>query len=397
MWLYLTLLLLPPGGATASHLAPRARPFVYLGIGAALVLIIGLRYHVGCDWNMYLLQFLQASSASLGEALTLNDPGYMLVNWSVAQFSLSIAAVNTICALILATSLLLFCRQLPRPWLGLFISLPIIILIAGFSATRQSVAIACVLLALYTHWTSRFSWAGIPLLLLGATFHESALALIPVLLLMKWKYPRRATASLGLLAAAGCGLAILALLVPFTANLLAGQPTSGGAWMRAVPIALALAAFPIVWQRSDLSERERSMLFWLAAFAVGCLVSGVASPFLMDRFGFYTVPFQMLVLTRLGDRPLRAPAALALNAAIAAPFLGLFLGWLMVGTTAACAIPYRTFLAHPGMLHIENTRTAFKFNHITDTWGVFRPLVEEATARANANHASGIQKGMTIQ
>src|SRR5687767_10262256 len=116
MWSYLALLLAPAGAAIASRLNAPGRRAIYALIGAVLTLVIGTRYHVGCDWNLYLLTFVRAqNSGSLAEALTVFTPGYMLVNWIAARAGLGIAAVNTFCALILVTGLLAFCSSRPRP------------------------------------------------------------------------------------------------------------------------------------------------------------------------------------------------------------------------------------------------------------------------------------------
>jgi hypothetical protein len=375
MWPFLTLLFVPLAAAAAPHLGTRGRVILFSALSAFLVTAIGLRYHVGCDWNPYLLFFVRAGNASsLAEALTINSPGYMLVNWAVAKTGLSIVGVNTFCALIIISAVMRFCAGHPKPWLGLVIALPVLILLASFSATRQATAIGFLLFALHLHLGSRHRWAILPLLLVGATFHASLLVFAPILILMKAPVPARATTLLLLISAASIAAVAVVLSVPTLQSTLAYFPSSGGAWFRAVPNLLAVAAYPFVARRLDLGERERSMLFWLAAYCLFCIPLGLASTTLMDRLNWYSIPFQIAVLTRMaGATGMRIPAGLV-DSAIAFLFLALFVGWLQFGNMRACVIPYQSYLERPDLLRGEQAARSYKYNAITDPWDEIRRL-----------------------
>ena len=387
MWFYLSLLLLAPAGAATTHFAPRTRAATYSLVGVVLVVIIGLRDRVGCDWNTYLLMSLRSRNAALGEALTLSDHGYMFVNWLTAQAGFGIAIVNLACAALFVAGLILFCRQMPRPWLALLIGMPVLVLIAAFSATRQSVAVGLLLLSLSLLIRRQHTIAALLLIGVGATFHSSAIILLPLPLLIRWGLPRYPMRALLLFTAVGFCAAIGLLMIPQISAVASSLPQPGGAWLRALPNLLALMAFPLVWKRAEMTESERAMMFWLGVFAIGCLIVGMASPFLMDRLSFYTVPLQMIVLTRAVDMEPRRLPAIALGAAVASPFALLFAGWLALAPSASCAIPYRSFLSNPGALLIENSGTLFKFNRVTDPWGMLRPYVADAEMKRNSSDA----------
>jgi hypothetical protein len=369
MWSYLALLLVPVGGAIASRLDGHRRRVAYWLLGAALTVAIGFRYQVGCDWNYYLLVFVRAqNSTSLFEALTIFSPGYMLVNWLAARAGLGVAAVNAVCAAILVSGLLAFSSARPKPWLALLISLPVIILLAGFSATRQATAIGFTLWAFHFYLEGRHRSAIVPILLAAAAFHPSALLMIPLALLMLRGVPARSTAILLVACAAGLSAAFFLLTVPPFSTQLSWYPRSGGAWFRAIPSAAALLAYALLRNRSEVPERERSLLFWLAAFTLFCLPLGLASSTIMDRMGWYAVPFQAAALTRLASLARSAAARLALQVTIATPFVALFLGWLNFGATAPCLIPYRSYLSHPRLLSGDGAALQYKYNGITDPW-----------------------------
>lgn len=369
MWSYLTLLLVPAGAAIASRLDARGRTALYAMLGTALTLGIGSRYHVGCDWNAYLLVFVRAQSAgSLPEALTVYTPGYMLINWLAARAGMSIAAVNTFCALVLVTGLLAFSSSRPKPWLAFLIAIPVLVILAGFSATRQATAIGFFLCALYLHLQNRRPAFIVALMLVAATFHASALLTIPLLLLMRRDIPARGTVILLLSLAAGLAGAIFASTVPPFSTRLADYPPSGGAWFRAVPTAMALIAYAIVRRRTEVPAGEQSMLFWLAAFSLFYLPLGLASTTIMDRVGWYAVPFQIAALTRV-TMLVRSPGSrLALNSAVSAPFVLLFVGWLGFGFTASCLIPYQSHFTDARLLLGDNAARHYKYNDITDPW-----------------------------
>ena len=374
MWVYLSLPLLAPAGAAAAHrLNPRGRAAVYGLVGVFLIVAIGFRFHVGCDWNPYLLLFVRSQGASLAEALTMNSPGYMLVNWLAAQAGLSIAAVNTFCAIVLVSGLLAFCSDQSKPWLALLICIPVLILLAGFSATRQATALGFLLWALHLHLTQRGTAAILASLMVGATFHATLLLMVPLVLLMRRDVPARANLILMLAGLVGLGGAVFGSLVPPFSTLIALYPSSAGAWFRAVPTLLALIAYAVVRRRVEMPARESSMLFWLAAFSLFYLPLGLASTTIMDRLGWFAIPFQAAALARLAGLARSPVEGVALGSAVSAPFVLLVLGWLNLGAMTSCLIPYQSYLTRPRLLLGDDSARTYKYNDATDPWETIYP------------------------
>jgi hypothetical protein len=116
------------------------------------------------------------------------------------------------------------------------------------------------------------------------------------------------------------------------------------------------------------------MLFWLAAYCLFCIPLGLASTTLMDRLNWYSIPFQIAVLTRMaGATGMRIPAGLV-DSAIAFLFLALFVGWLQFGNMRACVIPYQSYLERTDLLRGEQAARSYKYNAITDPWDEIRRL-----------------------
>src|SRR3954471_21688342 len=126
---YIFLFALPACAALAEH--PHSRRehpgAMWIVAGVALTLMIGLRYQVGGDWNNYFLPLMEASYLPLSDALTLDDPGYMLLNWLAASGDLGMWFVNLICGALFTYGLLSFSRQQPRPWLAIVVAVPYLI------------------------------------------------------------------------------------------------------------------------------------------------------------------------------------------------------------------------------------------------------------------------------
>jgi hypothetical protein len=72
----------PPIGLTATR--PRVWDGIAVCTAAALALLVGFRDGVGGDWGAYVRHFEEIQGSSLAEALTLTDPGYALLNWTIA-------------------------------------------------------------------------------------------------------------------------------------------------------------------------------------------------------------------------------------------------------------------------------------------------------------------------
>lgn len=102
----------------------------------------------------------------------------------------------------------MFCRAQSNPWLALVVAVPYMLVVVGMGYTRQSVALGCSLLglaALSKAQVRRFMlWVA-----LGATFHKSAVLLIPIAALAASRNPIRTA----FLAIALAGLLFLLLLL----------------------------------------------------------------------------------------------------------------------------------------------------------------------------------------
>ena len=91
MWIHAWLLVLPLALALGRRLSPRAERIALVLVWLALALLIGLRRGIGIDWDNYLILFVRAGAYPVPEAMTLSEPGYMLVSAIAARLGFALA------------------------------------------------------------------------------------------------------------------------------------------------------------------------------------------------------------------------------------------------------------------------------------------------------------------
>lgn len=338
MFLYLILLLAPMAAAVASRVPGRWRGCIWLTILVTLVLFVGFRRQIGCDWNTYLLYLNRAAELPFWQAVALSDPGYMLLNWLVADLGLGLGFVYAACAAVLFTGLIQLVRREPYPALALIIATPVLVMIVGFGPVRQSVVVGLLMIALALYRSKR-QRAAATLLLVGPLFHWMGVILLPLAVLMLWRGGVRAWQ----LTLTGLVLGVLAAAAHWVVPGIAGAGDAQGAWLRQVPTVISMIAALSLMAGGDRSQEEQKVLGFLCGIAALGIVSGFGSTVTMDRIGYFTLPLQLLALPR-------AVAALPARwrasgwSAVALFYLVLFFGWLTFTTQKPCFLPYRSYL-----------------------------------------------------
>ena len=267
-----------------------------------LLLVIGLRHQIGMDWGTYLIHILAAEYDSLGQAAMRTDPAYSLLNWLAVQLGLGIYMVNTVCAALFSWGLLVFCRAQPRPWLALVVALPYLVIVVAIGYTRQGVAIGMVLLALVA-LSKRKLLHFVGFMVMAATFHKSAVILMPLAVLASTRNRIWTALWVGLTTLLFFVLLLQESLAVFTANYIEVQYDSAGAAIRVAMNALPAFLFLLLRQRFVMPQADRALWSWMSLGAlvfVGLLAVSPSST-AVDRVALYWIPLQLFVLSRLPD------------------------------------------------------------------------------------------------
>lgn len=317
-----------------------------------LSLFIGLRYHVGGDWVIYILNQERIADLSIFQIMSnrVEDVGYELLSYFSYVLGLGIYGSNFICAAIFSAGLVLFSRAQPRPWFSLVLSVPYLVIVVAMGYTRQSVSIGLVMLGILALENSRLRVFFV-YVVLAALFHKTAailsIAALPVLLKRGNLSSKLLSTFLVLVSALGLFYAFLAPRLEFYLYGYEQQAMqSEGAGVRVAMVLLPALVF-IIFNRRFKSKPIECMTWlgfsWAAVFcAIALFVLRSSSA--VDRIALYCIPLQMYVGSRIPDTKLlscnpRLLTFLTVLLAFSIQFV-----WLNFAVTAFAWLPYRTIL-----------------------------------------------------
>jgi hypothetical protein len=343
------LLFAIPGLAALNSLPSNAHrrgtTIPWFGFAAVLTLMVGLRYHVGGDWYSYLAMLHRTEGRSLAEVVDYGDPGYMFVNWLFADTGLNVWIVNLVCGSIFAIGLYRFCRNQPHPWLTLLVAIPYLVVVVAMGYSRQAVAIGMAMLALVA-LEERSIPRFILWIALAATFHRTAVLLIPVGIL---GYRRHNFWTITLVGAAGIALFVYLLQGSeqgLVRNYIYARYDSSGAQIRIFMNALPAVIYLSFRRQFQLNPNESRLWTIMSLIALAFVAMLYISPSsaAVDRMGLYFIPIQLFVLGRL-------PLAWSRNrngyqmiaAGVVLYSATVLLIWLFFADNAPAWVPYQLF------------------------------------------------------
>lgn len=267
--------------------------------------MMGLRHEVGGDWGNYEGTLGSVASLDFSDLITFRlpkgDPGFTLIEWLGGQWG-GQYFINFSCSVIFCCGLVVFCRAQPRPWLALTVAVPYLIMVVGMGYSRQGVAVGFEMMGLVSLQNRRIK-TFLVAIALAATFHKSAVVLIPLATLMR-SHNRLFT--MGLVGMVGLVL-YQALLESSVDHLLRGyveaQYQSSGAATRLAMNALPAGFFLIYRQQFDLTAEQRAFWTWMSLMAWGFVLAlwVVPSSTAVDRVALYWIPLQLFVWSRMPD------------------------------------------------------------------------------------------------
>lgn len=302
-WLLFFLAVVRASTSLRPVLTPTSRwPTPWRLMFAVLVLMIGLRHQVGGDWGTYASHVIAAGYQSLPEALRNGDPAYSLLNWLAAKWGLGPYFVNTVCATLFSWGLIVFCRAQPRPWLALVVAVPYLVIVVAMGYTRQGTAIGLAMLGLVA-LSDRKLLRFLVFVVLAATFHKSAVILMPLAVLAGTKQKLWTAFWVGLSSVLFYVLLLQESVDALTVSYIEAQYESSGAAIRVVMNAVPAALFLWFRRRFVMAPADRTFWTWMSFGAlafVGLLVISPSST-AVDRVALYWIPLQLFVLSRLPD------------------------------------------------------------------------------------------------
>lgn len=353
MWPYWVMFIAPaiaaiveraqlPGHGTNS----RGVHMQWFAAWAAIALFIGLRWQVGGDWFNYEDNLQKLQGLTFSEAITSKDPGFALLSWITLEMDWGVLGVNMMIAPLFALALVRFCSSLPRPWLAIVISIPYLVVVVGMGYSRQGVALACGmlgLLALSRHSARAFlGWV-----LLGATFHKTAVLMLPIAMLVQQRN-RFLTVVYAVLITVGAYYLLLSDSVDdLYENYVVAEYQSEGAMIRLLMNAVPAAVFLGYSKRFGFPPLQTSLwrwFAWISLLLLAVLLTTNATT-AVDRVGLYILPLQLVVFSRLPEAlSHRSRDVRTWTVVVVLYYAIVFFTWLNFATHAIYWVPYRFYL-----------------------------------------------------
>jgi EpsG family len=270
--------------------------------GLATALMIGLRFEVGGDWFNYIDIYNDFLYADFATSIARTDPGYALVSWVSVKLGYEIWFVNLVCGLIFSWGLIKFARRQANPWLAVLVAVPYLVIVVAMGYTRQGVAIGFILAGLSN--VDRQSLGRFAVyVILAATFHKSAVIVLPLVALAATKQ-RVVTVGILIVTAA----LLYYLLVSDNVDRLMRVYVESGYGSEGAAIRVSMNLPPafifLMWQRRfGLPEQQRLLWrnFCIAAWIALLLLWRINASTAIDRIALYLIPLQMFVLARMPE------------------------------------------------------------------------------------------------
>lgn len=307
--------------------------------------MIGFRREVGADWWAYLHMFHQIGLGDFSYAMGRTEPGYAFVSWVAGQAGWGIWFPNLVCAIAFTWGLIEFSRAQPNPALALVVAFPYLAMVVAMGYTRQSAALGFVMLA-STQYSRGANVKMAISLAVAASFHLSALVMIPILGIASIRIGLGTVAFLGLI-----GIVLYFQFADLILTKLAlygeNEFISSGAVPRILMNVIPAVVYLLFRRRFTASAEEKRLwtLFAFGTFMTVGLVFVYESATVVDRLAIYLIPLQIFVFSRV-------PAAFGRKGA--QNFLPFFLVivyslvvqlvWLTFASDAENWIPYNNYI-----------------------------------------------------
>ena len=317
-------------------------------ISTIYTLFLGLRHRVGGDWDAY-LAVIDNVEKSYVWYLSNPEPLFYSIVKFFKYYDGAIYYINTVCAAIFIISLVYFLNTLPRPFLGLSIAFPYLIIVIGGGFTRQSVAVGLSFIVInFLRKKKIILSAFFGVLALG--FHMSGIFVVGYYIPFIYQIVRKNPIYLTLL------LTLLGLFSIFLINIsaeyyyqiyLSTQYSSKGFYVRSFLYCLYSLIFLIYKKKFTTNDIESRILVCISYIAFLILIIGIVTPgntAILDRISFFLFPVILMIGTNLPSLKIKQFSKTNIILLIHLNSLLVLITWLNFSPFARYWVPYRNIL-----------------------------------------------------
>lgn len=278
-----------------------ARPDILFRLGCLLiVLLIGLRFHVGADWIPYEEIFADAKNETMQSLPSIADPGYYLINIIVQRLGGELWVVNLVCGLFFGWGLMRLCEAQERPWLAAVVAIPYLVIVVAMGYTRQAVAIGFIMAGLASYFRNGSVLRFAAYVLAAATFHKTAVVALPLIAIANERGRIISLLVVAALTYMTYQLFLSASVSRLVTNYIDARYAAEGAGIRIAMNLVPALLFLVRSARLGFPERERRVWRNLALVACALLLLWLLLPSsaVVDRLALYAIPLQIAVMSR---------------------------------------------------------------------------------------------------
>ncbi len=278
----------------------QVRTALYFALIFGLHLFSGFRFEVGCDWSGYLSNWMIQFN-TYQEAWSRSEPAHWTLIHFLHQAGLPYQYLNVFTSAIFFIGLHALARRQPNPLTFLVLAFPILIINMPMSGIRQGVAIGLMCFA-FNAFSDRRMIPYIIWVLAGSLFHSSSLLFLVLVPFVWGRLTKRNVVFASLLAVPGMFLLTQTEAADVAASryIDTGVDAAGAAFRLGI---LSLTGLLFHWKLAPTWCREFPQDYKLASIGawmmIGFLTMFFVSSVIGDRFGYYLIPIQIMIFSRI--------------------------------------------------------------------------------------------------
>ena len=321
---------------------------LYYLILVFLFLFSALRFEVGCDWRGYLISLSKAGAEFNFLAEFTSEPVFFLILHYMKMYDINYVWINIVSSLIFFYGAHYMAQRQQNKLAFLILLFPVLIINMPMSGIRQASAVGFLFIA-FTSLLDRSALRFTIAVFLAFLFHKSAiifLGLLPLAFgdLTKFRILIFSIILIPITAILIQSDSFAAYLMRYGSTGLAEE--AGGAIFRTGFLALTSIHFLIFlrkkWKKNYKSDYQIILIFSLLMLLP--LIASQFSSVMGDRLGYYFIPMQVLIFTRIPYLQLTKEQSFHLTYPYIAS-MTLFIAWVSFSNIFdVCYRPYKSLI-----------------------------------------------------
>lgn len=314
-----------------------------------LLLFMGTRFEVGCDFIGYLHRFLfEYDQFDLSYFITFKEPAFHILTATIRELDLGYMWLNISASAIYLFGIYHFSKLSDNPVMLIALFFPVMIVLLGMSGLRQMLAVGFVLLGLVS-FTNKKTINTALFIGIGSLFHMSAIVFLPVAYLAGRKVSLRKLI-LAVLVLGPVAVVVLSdrlgLYQDRYISQIYGDMSASGGLLR-FPL-LLIPAFLFIKFRKKMKifyPRTFELMSLYTLFTIALIPIALLSSFALHRFVYYVMPVSILTFISLST-VIFPKQSRKLGSMIPVIIYGVyFIGWFSLSQHGAtCYNPYQSYL-----------------------------------------------------